>query len=43
MKLDDNQDNLLAGVLITLTAGTFNGHAWSKSDVTITGTAVTGC
>jgi hypothetical protein len=31
----------LAG--ITLTGGTFNGHASSKADVTITSTAVTGC
>jgi hypothetical protein len=34
---------ILAGAAITLTRGTFNGNAWSKADVTITGTAVTGC
>jgi len=33
---------ILAGAGITLTRGTFNGNAWSKADVTITGTAVTG-
>jgi hypothetical protein len=37
------QGNLLAGVAITLTGGTFNGHAWSRSDVTTTGTVVAGC
>ena len=35
--------NILAGVPITLTGGTLNGHAWSRSNVTITGTAVSGC
>ena len=34
---------ILAGAAITLTRGTFNGNAWSRADVTITGTAVTGC
>jgi Ice-binding-like len=34
---------ILAGAAITLTRGAFNGSAWSKADVTITGTAVTGC
>ena len=37
------QGNLLAGVGITMTGGTFNGHAWSRSDVTTTGTVVAGC
>ena len=35
--------NILAGVPITLTGGTLNGHAWSRSNVTVTGTAVSGC
>jgi hypothetical protein len=35
--------SILAGAAITLTRGTFNGNAWSRADVTITGTAVTGC
>ena len=34
---------ILSGVGITLTRGTFNGNAYAKADVTITGTAVTGC
>ncbi len=34
---------ILAGAGITLTRGTFAGNVWSKADVTITGTAVTGC
>jgi Ice-binding-like len=38
---------ILAGAGITLTGGTFNGNAWAgasgSGDVTITGTAVTGC
>jgi Ice-binding-like len=37
------QGNILAGAAITSTRGTLNGNAWSKADVTITGTAVTGC
>lgn len=37
------QGNLLAGAAITLTGGTFKGSAWSKADVTVTGTVVTGC
>ena len=43
---DDDSDflgNILAGAAITLTGGTFNGNAWAKSDVTITGTAPAGC
>jgi hypothetical protein len=32
---------ILGGAGITLTRGTFDGHAWAKADVTITGTAVT--
>jgi hypothetical protein len=31
---------ILGGAGITLTRGTFDGHAWAKADVTITGTAV---
>jgi hypothetical protein len=31
---------ILGGAAITLTRGNFNGNAWSKADVTITGTAV---
>jgi len=34
---------ILSGAAITLTRGTFNGNAYAKADVTITGTAVTGC
>lgn len=34
---------IMAGAAITLTRGTFDGNAWSQADVTITGTAVTGC
>jgi hypothetical protein len=34
---------ILAGAAITLTRGTFDGNTWAKADVTITGTAVTGC
>jgi Ice-binding-like len=34
---------ILAKTGITLTRGTFAGDAYSKADVTITGTAVTGC
>ena len=38
---------ILAGAYITTTGGTFNGNAWAGAsgvgDVTITGTAVTGC
>ena len=33
--------SILAGAGITLTRGTFDGNAWSKADVTITGAAVT--
>src|SRR2546421_633772 len=39
----DLKGSILAGAAITLTRGTFNGNAWSKADVTVTGTAVTGC
>ncbi len=35
--------SILAGMAITLTRGTFDGNAWAKADVTITGTAVVGC
>ncbi|MEX1182151.1 MAG: ice-binding family protein [Gemmatimonadota bacterium] len=39
--------SILAGAAITLTRGTFHGNAWAGAagvgDVTITGTAVTGC
>jgi hypothetical protein len=31
---------ILGGADITLTRGTFDGNAWAKADVTITGTAV---
>lgn len=34
---------ILSGAAITLIRGTFNGNAYAKADVTITGTAVTGC
>jgi hypothetical protein len=34
---------VLAGAAITTTRGTFNGDAFAQADVTITGTAVTGC
>ena len=34
---------ILSGAAITLTRGTFNGNAYAKADVRITGTAVTGC
>ena len=34
---------VLSGAGITLTRGTFNGNAYAKADVTVTGTAVTGC
>lgn len=34
---------ILAGAGITLTRGTFDGNAYSQADVTVTGTAVTGC
>lgn len=34
---------ILAGAGITLTGGSFDGNAWSNADVTVTGTAVTGC
>jgi hypothetical protein len=47
------QGNILAGAAITLTRGTLNGNAWAGAktgvtgvrvgDVTVTGTAVTGC
>jgi hypothetical protein len=37
------QGHLMAGAAITLTGGTFRGSAWSKADVTITGTQVTSC
>jgi len=33
---------ILAGTAITLTRGTFDGNAWSKADVTITGTNLVG-
>ena len=36
------QGNILAGAAITL-GGSLNGNAWSKADVTTTGTALTGC
>ena len=43
----DLKGNVLAGAAITLTRGTFNGNAWAGAsgvgDVTITGTATTGC
>ncbi|HEX9705735.1 MAG TPA: post-COAP-1 domain-containing protein [Gemmatimonadales bacterium] len=39
----DLKGSILAGAAITLTRGTFSGNAWSKADVTITGTALTGC
>lgn len=36
--------NILAGAAITMTGvGTFDGNAWSKADVTLTGVAATGC
>lgn len=35
--------NVLAGAAITATRGTWYGDMWSQADVTITGTAVTGC
>jgi len=34
---------ILAGAGLTLTGGTFYGDAYSRADVTVTGTAVTGC
>jgi hypothetical protein len=34
---------ILAGAAISMTRGTFNGDAFAKSAVTITGTAVTAC
>ena len=34
---------ILAKAGITLTRGTFDGNAYSQADVTVTGTAVTGC
>ena len=34
---------ILAGGDITATRGTLNGNAWSQGDVTITGTALSGC
>ncbi len=34
---------ILSGAAITLSGGTFHGNAYAKADVTITGTAVTGC
>ncbi len=34
---------ILSGAAITLIRGTFNGNAYAKADVSITGTAVTGC
>jgi len=37
------QGNILAGGAITLTGGTYNGDAWSRADVTVTGTEVVGC
>ncbi|MFI5234460.1 MAG: ice-binding family protein [Gemmatimonadales bacterium] len=41
------QGSILAGAAITLTGGTFNGNAWAGAsgvgDVTMTGTAVSGC
>jgi len=36
------QGNILAGAAITL-GGSLNGNAWSKADVTTTGTALSGC
>ena len=35
--------SVLAGAAVSLTRGTFNGNALAHTDVTITGTAVTGC
>jgi hypothetical protein len=43
MTTSNIQGNILAGRAITLTGGTFIGHAASKADVTVTGTAVSGC
>ena len=34
---------ILAGAGISFTGGTYKGNAWSKEDVTVTGTAVTAC
>ena len=34
---------ILSGAAITLSYGTFHGNAYATADVTITGTAVTGC
>lgn len=43
MTTSDFKGHILAGAAITTTGGTFLGNAWSKADVTITGTALTGC
>ena len=43
MTTSNVQGNIFAGSSITLTGGTFTGHAASKADVTITGTAVGSC
>jgi hypothetical protein len=39
----DLKGSILSGAAITLTRGTLIGNAFAKADVTVTGTAVTGC
>jgi len=39
----DLKGTILSGAAITLTRGTLIGRAFAKADVTVTGTAVTGC
>ena len=43
MTTSDFKGHILAGAGISFTGGTYKGNAWSKEDVTVTGTAVTAC
>ena len=43
MTTSNFQGHILAGAGISFTGGTYKGNAWSKEDVTVTGTPVTAC
>jgi hypothetical protein len=43
MTTSNLKGNLMTGAATTFTGGTYTGNAWSKADLTITGTAVSGC
>lgn len=43
MNTSDFKGHILAGAGISFTGGTYKGNAWSKEDVTVTGTVVTAC